>query len=287
VSACSVWGVVRSLPRANNSFCLSASGRLQAFDSLPSKSVRRGEDRAVFRSSPLKLGFSLEEGSSTCVIKCEVPPSMSTQRTYTTYVRLGLSEDKKHVYEKLGGYCGCQGGVAGDCTHVAAAMFTMQDLVYLAGRVPGEKSRILSCTERLQKWGVPSGDCKPGDLEITIDALYVRHGVVAAQDEEFFGWGDSDLEEEEADVPQEGKKKIKRRDSSSVQGIQKAVRGSCIGRSADMEKVSAIAQQLRETNTAQQLKLRAERDRALARKKEREQAAKGASKGAGKGKDQQ
>lgn len=78
------------------------------------------------------------------------PPSMSTQRVYTTFVRLLLSSDGKHVKAFGEGYCLCQGGALGDCTHVAAALFTLQDLVYLAGRVPGEKSRILSCTERLQ-----------------------------------------------------------------------------------------------------------------------------------------
>lgn len=75
---------------------------------------------------------------------------MSTQRVYTTFVRLLLSSDGKHVKAFGEGYCLCQGGALGDCTHVAAALFTLQDLVYLAGRVPGEKSRILSCTERLQ-----------------------------------------------------------------------------------------------------------------------------------------
>jgi hypothetical protein len=258
---------------------LSLCDASQAFDSLPSKSVRRGEDRALFRSSPLKLGFALDADTSTCAIRCEVPPSMSTQRTYTTHVCLVLSEDKKHVYKKVGGYCGCQGGAEGDCTHVAAAMFTMQDLVYLAGRVPGEKSRILSCTERLQKWGVPTGDCKPSDLEITIDALYARNGVVPIQDDEFFDLK-SDSESEET-VSAEGEQNTKKRDTRTIAGIQRAVKDSCIGRVADIGEIMVIAQQLREINTAEQLKLRTERDAAQERKKKGEQTKRGAAQGAG------
>jgi hypothetical protein len=217
----------------------------QVIEQLPIKSVRRGHDRALFRVQPLKLGFAVCADDRTCVLECEVPASMSTQFMYTTYVQLKLSEDLKHVEKKEAAHCICQGGVAGDCAHVAAAMFAMQDQVFLSGRVPGETSRILSCTQQLQKWGVPLGNVAESDLLYDAEHWYPLPGVKNEVKQE--------NAKQKSGENQQTDKQGNRRRSLNIAQQEEKMESGCVGVDVDLDEASRIAAELIEINKAAQL----------------------------------
>jgi hypothetical protein len=254
-AVCWHWGAIHFLLFPYLSIC-----RHQAMvGAVPEKSRKRGKDRACFRYEPLQLGYALDADNNRCVITCSVPASMTTQRTYQTFVRLRLNTDNTHVLGKDEGYCLCIGGALGDCTHVAGAMYTMQDMIYAAGRVQGKDSRIKSCTEKLQKWGVPTADFDKNLLLLPMEALYARFGPDVADNK---SGASSDTSGSSRST------KSRRRRSTNLAEIEELVKNSCAGKNIDSEALQRHRNNLEEANRIAQMRIKAKDPKRQAKKKD-------------------
>jgi hypothetical protein len=81
------------------------------------------------------------------ILKATVHASMK-KVSYVVYVHLNqVNGDVVH------GHCSCKAGKGGQCKHVAAMLYQIIDYVQLeVSEVPD----VLSCTQVLQQWNVPS-----------------------------------------------------------------------------------------------------------------------------------
>jgi hypothetical protein len=225
------------------------------------KARKRGKDRATIWFSPLTLGYALDKDNETCVIFCQVTASMSTQRTYETFVQLKLCNNNKAADHVIAAHCPCVGGALGDCTHVAAALYTVQEIVYESGRVPNKSSRIKSCTEKLQKWGVPVGDCRREHLELTMEEIYTIHQIFQDGDEDGVDESDDGEGGARASMTSSDAAKKKRRRSTTIGGVREVVKTGPIGKNVDRARARKIMDELRELNRIEQVKLRETRTR--------------------------
>lgn len=237
----------------------------QVLQTLPHKSYKRGKSRAFFRSAALSLGFAVDADTHQCAIRCRVPPSFSTTKgDYTVYVLLGLCHENKNAIKQLDAFCLCPNGARQSCTHIAAALFTMQEYAYSAGRVPGKSSRVLSCTEKTQAWGIPKGNANRADLEKDAEHYYRFHQDKLAakkrkRSKKTAGAGGETGEEQ---PPQK-----KSKNSAGIQDIYKIVEQWDIGRDIDLAKASSTFDKLLAENLRAQTKTgkRGKRERRVAR----------------------
>lgn len=225
----------------------------QVLQALPHKSFKRGKSRAFFRSAALPLGFAVDADTHRCAIRCRVPPSYSTKADYTVYVLLKLCHENKNATEKLDAFCLCPNGARQSCTHVATALFTMQEYAYSSGRVPGKSSRVLSCTEKAQAWGIPKGNANRGDLEKDAEHFYGFHqDKLAAKKRKKSKTAGAGAEE----LPQQNLKR-----GAGIQDYYKMVEEWGIGRDVDLTNASSRLDELLAENLRDQTKNREVREK--------------------------
>lgn len=145
------------------------------------QSLTDGQRRAFCNDTHHLLSFDCNSDRSEGFVRCLVPPSMKTQLLYTAYVHFSVDVETTTVEKILSAQCECKASIEGDCQHVAATLFTMQDIVKASGRVPGEESflKLISSTSKENNWIRPKGQVAV-DVAVPIESYFLlgKKGLV-------------------------------------------------------------------------------------------------------------
>jgi hypothetical protein len=241
----------------------------QLFENFYTFSTTEGKIRALERDGHLDVRYAKSTNGSWGVLACTVPASYFTHTQYQVYVQLLLDSRKELVLSVMAAKCTCVNNKRKWCTHVAAALYTMQDMVFGSGRVPGEYSVMLSCTQKLQKWHRPVGNASPEDLEKDIELMFPFPSVKTAAKAENISAQKRDRFGDEAEESEGAAKK-----RANISQLYDSIGQMGIGDGIDMQEAKRVLCLLQVANLKAQLSKREARKKREAAKKEKEEAAK-------------
>jgi hypothetical protein len=245
--------------------------RTQLFDEIPSFGTKNGYDRAINRRDYHEVRYAESTKETWGVLFAKVPASFHTNKLYPLYVKVELDSNRKLVLRVAATMCACTNKKREFCTHVVAALYTMQDMVYSSGRVPGEYARMLSCTQKLQLWHRPVGNAHPDDLDKDIDVLCPFPSVKRKAKQEDLN-AQKKARGEKLDEPEKDPKK--RPPLPSYPELYASIAEMGIGEGIDMEKARETLKELIAANRRAQMLKRGARESRESKKKEKAEAAK-------------
>jgi hypothetical protein len=89
----------------------------------------------------LDLAYAVSNSGDWGAVRSHVPASYRTTTLYYVFIQLQLSERKDLVLGVMDTKCTCLNAARKLCTHVAAVMITIQDMVYSSFCSPHRNGR--------------------------------------------------------------------------------------------------------------------------------------------------